>query len=105
MKEIAIIAGSGDLPNYILDNIKATGRKVRILGLKGIYEKKKYDKEDILAELPGYKLSSIINILKENKIEMIILAGYVNRIELMKLIFDNKGKKLLKDILSTGICR
>jgi UDP-2,3-diacylglucosamine hydrolase len=94
---IAIIAGSGDLPEKVLASAKAAGKEPFLICLKG------QAREGIDSLAPSIWISlgqvgKAVDFMKEHQITEIVMIGAVNRPSLSSLQVDKKGKQLLARI-------
>lgn len=103
VKKIAIFAGSGFLPRHVYDACIEKGIEAKIIGLDGQTSADLF--HDIEYEtFPLHAITKIINVMKSNNIDHIILAGKVCRsTSLSKLLLDIKGTKLLAKIMRYGL--
>ena len=99
--KIAIIAGSGRLPQLIVDKLVKESIKFIILTLSE-------DTEDSLKEYQHYqvapgKIKPILEILNKEQITKITFAGYIKRPALLSLKVDSLGASLLAKIAANKI--
>ena len=90
---IAIIAGEGNLPNFIVKKFKKLKIKFCLVNLT----KKKINKKDTY-NLNITEISKILNLLKKNKCKEVILAGKVSRPSFKDFKLDFETVKLLPEI-------
>ena len=98
MTKIAIIAGGGKLPLIIGKNLISKNFEVIFFLLEDVVDNKKYKDLDFI-NINLKSVKKIINLLKLNKIEKILLAGSINRPSISDINFDFQTIKLAKDLL------
>lgn len=95
---IALIAGEGILPVILAERLLKKGILSLIIVLQGKTERFDFIKEIVFESAPG-KVKKIINLLKKNKINKIIMLGKIDkRAFLERKGFDVKALRLLKKI-------
>lgn len=99
-RKIAIIAGSGRLPEQLALSLKKEGREVFIILIEG-----NYPKDSFLLSFPNaaVNIASIgkaFKILQKNNISDVIFAGGIKRPSLLSLRPDLMAIKLLAQIIS-----
>ena len=95
---LGIIAGLGDLPVNIAQEMHRTGRSVYIVRLADFDEPR-------LAEFPGEvvgmgEIGKQLRLLKKAGCVDVVFAGAVKRPDFAKLKFDMRGARLLPKIIS-----
>jgi DUF1009 family protein len=91
---LGIIAGKGDLPGRIAAACRERGRSVFVLALRGETE------EGILDQAPHAFLrlgmvGEALELLRQNRVRQIVMAGRIERPKLRDLKPDAKGAQLL----------
>ncbi len=95
---IVLIAGEGLLPEILAKRLLGLGILSVIIVLQGAKERFDYAKE-IVCECPPGRFQKIINIVKKNRINKLIMLGNIDkRGFLERKGFDLKSLKLLKSI-------
>lgn len=94
---IGVLAGSGVLPHSIVEACKASGREVFVIAFEGSADLPLDNIQHSWVNIGS--VGKAIKILRDNKIEEIILAGRVGRPELKDLDLDFSGVKLLSKIV------
>jgi len=89
---IGIFAGSGNLPKEIFSTLDRTKIKYIVFNLSN-----KKIKNSIKIQLGQF--GKILRILKQNKVNNVIFAGYVKRPDLSSLKFDFKAVTYLPKLL------
>ena len=98
MNNIGIIAGGGQLPIAIGENLIKKNFSVVFFVVEEFYNKKKYKNFDVnIINLKSAK--KIIQSLKSKNIDNIIMAGNIIRPSLTDLSFDLETFKLAKNLL------
>ena len=97
---VAIIAGQGYLPREVYKACIKKDIRVEIIRLDK-------QNEDVFSDvkthcIPVHAISNIIETIKLHNIKHIVLAGYVKRASIPKLMLDIKGAKLLTKIIKHG---
>jgi len=92
--KLGIIAGGGTLPLRIVEKCKETNRPFYMIGLKGQIDDDLFTDVDYVTLRIG-AAGKAINLLQENSVTDIIMAGYVKRPNLAALRPDAKALKVL----------
>jgi DUF1009 family protein len=101
-EKIALIAGDGNLPKLIIDELNK--QKIDFIILipgNNLYEKTLANTKCFPIK-PG-KVKQILNILNHEKVTSIIFAGHIKRPGLLSLNFDSVGLSLLAKITACKI--
>jgi len=98
MTKIGIISGGGNLPLIIGKNLISKDFKVVFFLLEDNDDSERYKDLDFI-KINLKSVKKIINILKLNKVEKILLAGSINRPSISDISFDFQTIKLAKDLL------
>jgi DUF1009 family protein len=98
MSKLAVIAGGGDLPRKLAEHVRASGRGVFVLALKGFAD------PGLTAEFDGAEaamgqLGKGLKLLKNAGCEEVAFAGTVKRPDFSALQVDMRGAALLPEIL------
>ena len=99
---LGIVAGAGALPARLLDACRATGRETFVLAIE------RHADAALVADVPHAwvrlgALGSAIKILRDNRVDEIVLAGSVGRPTMSDLMPDGRALRLLaKGVLSGG---
>lgn len=92
---IAVIAGEGNLPKIIIKKFNQKKINFCIINLS----KKKIIKRKNIYNLNITEISKILNLLKKNKCNEVILAGKVSRPNISEFKLDYQTVKLLPEII------
>ena len=101
MNKIGLIAGSGDLPNNIIDYCNDNKVDIYVVLLKDFANKKNYNCKNYIKTGIG-RVGKIIRFFRKNKITDIVFAGGIKRPSLSSIFVDFKGFFLLKRILKNN---
>lgn len=102
INKLAVLAGSGTLPYQVCLSAKEQGIDFIVIGLAGEVEVELFTNMPITI-IPTYQVSKIIAYLHEHKVTDVVMAGYVSRADVFRLLKDWQGAKLLATILRTGL--
>ncbi|AIL64995.1 hypothetical protein NOVO_03025 [Rickettsiales bacterium Ac37b] len=102
MEKIGIIAGGGTLPKEILRYLQANNRKFFVVALKGEAELELSDEIEHTWQDIG-KVGQILNILKDAKVNKIVLVGKIKRPALSMFKLDSVGMKLVARLAKAKI--
>lgn len=98
MNRIGLVAGSGDLPNNVINYCNDNNIEIYVVLLKGFANKKRYNCKNYIKAGIG-RVGKIIRFFKKNKIDNIVFAGGIKRPSLSSIFVDFKGFLLLRRIL------
>ena len=98
MTNIGIIAGGGNLPLLIGKSLLQKKYNIIFFCINNFADEKKYNKFSNF-KININSFSNIIKILKEKKIDKIIMAGNISRPSVKDIKFDIKSISLIKDYL------
>jgi UDP-2,3-diacylglucosamine hydrolase len=101
--KLGIIAGKGNLPRAIIQNCKDRNIECFVVNFDTASTKYYDDKKIINVELPIGDVADILSFFKRNQVKHLVLAGKVNRPNLLTLKVDKLGKKLIANILKNKI--
>ena len=99
-KCIAILAGSGKLPQLVYENAKINNWEGCIIKFEGFSEYYNYSWNTF--QYPIGKVGSIITKLKDQKIKNIIICGAIERGKISNFSTDFKGIQLLSIVAFKG---
>ncbi len=94
-KKLGIIAGSGALPLCLIEACERMHREFFVLGLKGQANPKDYDKGLPMAWIRLGAVGKAFQLLKQNKVEEVVMIGAVKRPSLVGLWPDFRGFKTI----------
>ena len=100
--KLAIIAGGGPLPGYLIEACKSTGREYFVLAFKGQAD------EQVIRDAPHSwvrlgALDKSLTILRNQKCHELVLAGTIKRPHLSQLRPDMKAARFLgRGLLKKG---
>lgn len=98
MTKLGLIAGGGDLPRRLAEHVRASGRAMFVLALKGFAESSlAVDFEG--AEAAMGQLGKGLKLLKDAGCEEVAFAGTVTRPDFSALQLDMRGASLLPELL------
>ena len=98
MNKVGIICGGGDLPLSIGKNLINKNYQVCFLYIKNSADPKMYKNYENL-EIELISFSKILNALKKQNIEKIILVGKISRPAIKDIKFDLNTIKIIKDYI------
>jgi DUF1009 family protein len=98
MSKLAVIAGGGDLPRKLAEHVRASGRGVFVLALKGFAD------PSLAADFDGAEaamgqLGKGLKLLKDAGCDEVAFAGTVKRPDFSALQVDMRGAALLPELL------
>ena len=97
MVKIGIISGGGELPINIGRSLLKKNYQICFFYIKGYSDKTKYDNYENV-EITIDSFSKILNLLKERKIDQIVMAGTIIRPSNYAIKNKNKGLRIFKKI-------
>ena len=98
MNKIGIIAGGGSLPLLIAKSLSKRGYLVFIICIKNFAKIDHFNDFNSI-EINITSFSKILNNLKLNKVDKIIMAGNIHRPSIKDIKFDIDTIKLIKSYL------
>jgi DUF1009 family protein len=98
---LGLIAGGGDLPRRLAAHVRATGRDVFILSLRG------FASPDLLASYPGAEaamgeIGKAIKLFREAGCSELVFAGTVTKPDISALRFDLHGMSLVPQLAAAA---
>ena len=93
--KIGLIAGRGNLPFEVLQEIRSLGHKSVVVGLAGEADSKIAALAGEFQEIAAPQLGAIIDFLKAGEIKELVMAGKVGKEALFKGGFDQRFQNLL----------
>ena len=98
MDKIGIISGGGELPINIGKSLLKKNYPICFFYIKGYSDQAKYnDYENVEITIDSF--TKILNLLKEKKINQIVMAGNIIRPSLKEVNFDFNTLGLIKDFI------
>jgi DUF1009 family protein len=76
---IGLIAGMGDLPGLVVDGMRAEGRKVVVLGLRGFADDSLKDRADVFKWISLTRLSGWIRKFRREGVSQAVMIGGVRK--------------------------
>ena len=98
MDKIGIISGGGELPINIGKSLLKKNYQICFFYIKGYSDKTKYSNYENI-EITIDSFSKILNLLKEKKINQIVMAGNIIRPSLKEINFDFNTLGLIKNFI------
>ncbi len=94
---IGLVAGTGELPVLFANAAASSGRPVIAFGIKGLTDHRLKGQVDTFHEIELGHVSKLIDLLKQNKIRQVVLAGGIPKKEMYNpsLSLDPAAKGLL----------
>lgn len=99
---VGLIAGGRQFPVLVAQGVKAAGHRLVVVGFAGHTNGQVYPLADAHRELKLGQLAKLLEFLKENKVQQVVMAGTINKPSVMdirhldaravKLIFSLGGK-------------
>ena len=102
-KVVGLIAGGRQFPVLVAQGVKAAGHRLVVAGFAGHTNAEVYPLADIHRELKLGQLAKLLDFLKENKVELVVMAGTINKPGVMDIRhFDARAVKLLFSLGGKG---
>ncbi|MCA8889881.1 MAG: UDP-2,3-diacylglucosamine diphosphatase LpxI [Parvularculaceae bacterium] len=92
-RKLGIIAGDGDLPIQVAKQVAERGNDIHVIVLDTVSDHRVRALADTVVSIG--QVGKIINTLKSNNCDAVVLAGYVKRPDFKNLKLDMKGASLL----------
>ncbi|MBT4989099.1 MAG: UDP-2,3-diacylglucosamine diphosphatase LpxI [Rickettsiales bacterium] len=92
-----IIAGSGEIPHYIINELSAQNTPFCVVSVGGLF-KRDNNSEILCNEFSIGQVSGILNFLHSNNVTKLCLVGKVTKPKFSELKVDLKGSVLLAQI-------
>lgn len=100
---VGLIAGGRQFPVLVAQGVKAAGHRLVVAGFAGHTNAEVYPLADIHRELKLGQLAKLLDFLKENKVEQVVMAGTINKPGVMDIRhFDARAVKLLFSLGGKG---
>ncbi len=99
IKNLAIIAGTGDLPTFIINKCKKEDIDYQVFLLDGEGYEHDYSCHNAI-KLKYGEISKFIKIIKEKKLTNLVMAGGVTKPDLRAIKVDKKSASLVTKILA-----
>lgn len=102
-KVVGLIAGGRQFPVLVAQGVKAHGHRLVVAGFTGHTNPDVYPIADAHRELKLGQLVKLLDFLKENKVEQVVMAGTINKPGVMDIRhFDSRAVKLLFSLPGKG---
>lgn len=102
IKDLAIIAGRGQIPSMIIEKCQKENIKYKLFLLDGEKYEESYEDQNAIILKYG-EVSQLIKILNEEKITNLIMAGGVTKPDFKSIKVDSKSAILLAKILANKL--
>jgi len=100
---IGLIAGGRQFPVLVAQGVKAAGHRLVVVGFTGHTNPEVYPLADASREMKLGQLSKLLDYLKENKVQQVVMAGTINKPGVMDIRhFDARAVKLLFSLGGKG---
>ncbi|GAB6124599.1 LpxI family protein [Humidesulfovibrio idahonensis] len=102
-KVIGLIAGGRQFPVLVAQGVKAQGHRLIVAGFTGHTNPEVYPLADAWRELKLGQLAKLLDFLKENKVEQVVMAGTIHKPGVMDIRhFDARAVKILFSLKAKG---
>jgi UDP-2,3-diacylglucosamine hydrolase len=102
-KVIGLIAGGRQFPVLVAQGVKAQGHRLIVAGFTGHTNPEVYPLADASRELKLGQLTKLLDFLKENKVEQVVMAGTIHKPGVMDIRhFDARAVKILFTLKAKG---
>lgn len=102
-KVVGLIAGGRQFPVLVAQGVKAKGHRLVVAGFTGHTNPEVYPLADAHRELKLGQLAKLLDFLRENKVEQVVMAGTINKPGVMDIRhFDARAVKLLLSLPGKG---
>jgi len=102
-KVIGLIAGGRQFPVLVAQGVKAQGHRLIVAGFTGHTNPEVYPLADAWRELKLGQLAKLLDFLKENKVEQVVMAGTIHKPGVMDIRhFDARAVKILFTLKAKG---
>ena len=102
-KVVGLIAGGRQFPVLVARGVKAKGHRLVVAGFTGHTNPEVYPLADAHRELKLGQLAKLLDFLRENKVEQVVMAGTINKPGVMDIRhFDARAVKLLLSLPGKG---
>jgi len=103
VKVVGLIAGGRQFPVLVAQGVKARGLRLVVAGFSGHTNADVYPLADTYRELKLGQLAKLLDFLKENAVEQVIMAGTIHKPGVMDIRhFDARAVKLLFSLKAKG---
>ncbi|MDR3639772.1 MAG: UDP-2,3-diacylglucosamine diphosphatase LpxI [Humidesulfovibrio sp.] len=102
-KVIGLIAGGRQFPVLVAQGVKAQGHRLIVAGFTGHTNPDVYPLADASRELKLGQLTKLLDFLKENHVEQVVMAGTIHKPGVMDIRhFDARAVKVLFSLKAKG---
>lgn len=102
-KVIGLIAGGRQFPVLVAKGVKSRGHKLVVAGFTGHTNPDVYPLADVHSELKLGQLSKLLDFLKDNGVQQVVMAGTIHKPGVMDFRhFDARAVKILFTLKSKG---
>jgi hypothetical protein len=102
-KVVGLIAGGRQFPVLVAQGVKAQGHRLVVAGFSGHTNAEVYPLADAHRELKLGQLAKLLDFLKENGVQQVVMAGTINKPGVMDIRhFDTRAVKLLFSLPGKG---
>lgn len=102
-KVVGLIAGGRQFPVLVAQGVKARGHRLVVAGFTGHTNPEVYPLADAHRELKLGQLAKLLDFLKENGVQQVVMAGTINKPGVMDIRhFDSRAVKLLFSLPGKG---
>jgi len=102
-KVIGLIAGGRQFPVLVAQGVKTQGHRLIVAGFTGHTNPDVYPLADAWRELKLGQLAKLLDFLKENKVEQVVMAGTIHKPGVMDIRhFDARAVKILFTLKAKG---
>jgi DUF1009 family protein len=102
-KVIGLIAGGRQFPVLVAQGVKARGHKLVVAGFTGHTNPDVYPLADAWRELKLGQLTKLLDFLKENGVQQVVMAGTIHKPGVMDIRhFDARAVKILFTLKAKG---
>lgn len=102
-KVVGLIAGGRQFPVLVARGVKAAGHRLVVVGFTGHTNAEVYPLADVWRELKLGQLSKMLDFLKENGVQEVVMAGTIHKPGVMDFRhFDARAVKILFSLKAKG---
>lgn len=95
-ESISVIAGNGELPIKVLQNIIKKGIKADVVGIKGEFDKRIIQLSNRIESIKYFEIDRCVEILNKFQNKEVMFVGGVSKIGLLNMFRPDAIKNLLK---------